>query len=244
MSRRPLIAMSIAYLLLLFAAYGTGGLWPVYVAQLGGRPSAAGIFNAAGDLAIIVATLLSGWLADRYRRRKELFYISCLLFAATWWLMSRAVTWQQLTLINVFGGFTFGIATNLIIILTGLLAGETERGRSFGLLTFMMGASLFVGGLACGPIADRSGFPALLVLDAFVCLACLLHGLLFAEPGERFPQLAHSTFGIQNCISAAATRASTPPKRNGAAGLTFCHRAPATIEAIRPATLNAALYVP
>jgi hypothetical protein len=29
MSRRPLIAMSVAYLLLLCAASGTGGLWPV-----------------------------------------------------------------------------------------------------------------------------------------------------------------------------------------------------------------------
>ena len=184
MSRRPLIAMSVAYLLLLCAAYGTGRLWPVYVARLGGGASATGIFTAAGDLAMIVATLLSGWLAERYRRRKGLFYLSCVLFAATWWLMSRAVTWQQLTLINVFGGFTFGIAANLIIILTGLLAGETERGRSFGLLTFMIGASLLVGGLVCGPIADRWGFPALFVMDAFVCLACLLPGLLFAEPVE------------------------------------------------------------
>ncbi len=182
MSRRPLIAMSIAYLLLLCAAYGTGSLWPVSIAQLGGGPSAVGIFNAAGAIAIVVAALLSGWLADRTGRRRGLFYVSCILFGLAWWLMSRATTWQQLTLINVFGGFAFGVATNLIIILTGLLAGETERGRSFGLLNLMVGASLLVGGLAAGPIADRWGFPTLFVIDAVTCLLCLLPGLLFVEP--------------------------------------------------------------
>ncbi len=203
MSRRPLIAMSIAYLLLLCAAYGMGGLWPVYIAQLGGGPSAAGIFNAAGAMAIVPATLLSGWLADRTGRRRELFYVSSILFAATWWLMSKATTWQQLTLVNVFGGFTFGIATNLIIILTGLLAGKAERGRSFGLLTFMVGASLLVSGLAFGPIADRWGFPTLLTIDAVICMLCLLPSLLFVEPTTlpvkmpgRTPQQAGGLAGL------------------------------------------------
>jgi MFS family permease len=182
MSRRPLIAMPIAYLLLLCAAFGTGGLWPVYIAQLGGGPSAAGIFNAVGSLTGIAGTLFSGWLADRLGHRRELFCVSCIVFAGTWWLMAQATTWQQLTLINAFGGFAFGIAVNMIIILTGLLAPEMQRGRSFGLLTFMSGLSLLVSGLAFGPIADRYGFPTLFIVDSFICLACLLPGLLFEEP--------------------------------------------------------------
>ncbi len=183
-SRRPLIGIAIAYLLLLCAAFGTGGLWAVYVAQLGGSPTAVGIFNAAGNLAAVAATLLSGWLADRLARRKELFYVSCVLFAGTWWLMTRAITWQQLTLINVIGGFTFGVAINMIVILTGLLAGETERGRSFGLLTLMVGLSMLVSGLVSGPIADRWGFPTLFMFDVLLCLACLIPGLLFTEPAR------------------------------------------------------------
>jgi MFS family permease len=181
-ARRPSIAMPIAYLLLLCAAFGTGGLWPVYISQLGGGPAAAGIFNAVGSLTGIGGTLCSGWLTDRLGRRKQLFCGSCIFFAGTWWLMARAATWQQLTLINAFGGFAFGAALNMIIILTGLLAGEMQRGRSFGLLTFMSGLSLLLSGLAFGPIADRYGFPALFVVDALLCLACVVPGLFFVEP--------------------------------------------------------------
>ncbi len=55
------------------------------------------------------------------------------------------------------------------------------------------------------------------------------------------PYPARCPIGIQNCISAAAISARAPPNKNGAAGLTSCQSAPATIEAIRPATLRAAL---
>ncbi len=182
MSRRSVIALTSAYFLLLCAAFGTGSLWPFYLAQLGGGASAAGIFNAAGNLASVGATLLSGWLAGRFGRRKALFLLSCVLFAASWWLMGRATTWQALTVINFFGGFTFGMATNLILILTGLLADAAQRGRSFGLLSLTMGASLLVSGLAFGPIADRWGFPTLMVINAAICLVCLVPGLFFVEP--------------------------------------------------------------
>lgn len=182
MIRRPLIAMSSAYLLLLFAAFGTSAVWAIFIAQLGGGPSATGIFHAVGNLTGVAGTLFSGWLADRTGRRKEIFFASVVLFAGTWFLMSRAATWQQLTVINIFGGFTFSIALNMIVILTGLLATETQRGQSFGLLTFVSGASLLLSGLAVGPIADRWGFPALMLVNGGFCLAALLPGLLFVEP--------------------------------------------------------------
>jgi MFS family permease len=182
MSRRSLVTLASAYFLLWCAAFGTGSLWPFYLAQLGGGPSAAGIFFATGNVTSVAATLLSGWLAGRFGRRKPLFLVSCLLFAVTWWFMARATTWQELTLINAFGGFTFGMVTNLILILTGLLADADQRGRSFGLLSLTMGASLLVSGLAYGPIADRWGFPTLMVINAALCLLCLVPGLFFVEP--------------------------------------------------------------
>lgn len=181
-SRRPLFAMAVSYFMLLIAAFGTGSLWPVYITQLGGGPSASGIFNAAGNLTGVAGTLLSGWLADRTGRRKTIFYVSSVLFAATWWMMTRATTWQQLTLINLAGGFTFCIALNMIIILTGLLAGKTERGRSFGVLTLTAGATQLLGGLVCGPIADRFGFNTLFMVNTLLCLGCVLPGLFFVEP--------------------------------------------------------------
>lgn len=177
--------MAAAYFMLLVAAFGTGSLWPVYITQLGGGPSASGIFNAAGNLTGVAGTLLSGWLADRLGRRKGIFYISAGLFAATWWLMTGATTWQQLTLINLAGGFTFCIAINMIIILTGMLADQAERGRSFGVLTLTIGASQLLSGLVCGPIADRFGFNTLFTINGLLCLGSLLPALVVVEPEGR-----------------------------------------------------------
>jgi MFS family permease len=182
MSRRALIAMSVAYFLVLSAGFGMGGLWPVYVAQLGGGPAAAGVLNAVSGPANTIAALLCGWLVTRLPRRKPIFYASCLLFALTWWLMSRATSWQQLSALNFLAGLGFGMTTNLIVIFTGLLASATQRGQSFGLLTLIGSASLLFGGLASGAIADRWGFPALLTVNAGLCLLCLLPGAFFVEP--------------------------------------------------------------
>jgi MFS family permease len=185
MSRRPLLLMSAAYFLILCAAFGTGGLWPVYVSRLGGGALAAGLFNAAGNIAQAAGQLLSGWLAGRLGRRREIYLAGCALFAVTWWLMGRATTWQELTLINFAGGFTFGVLGNMIFVLTGLLAGERERGQSFGLLSLTVSASLLAGGIVAGPIADRWGFPTLMTIDAVLCGVCVLPGLFFADPRER-----------------------------------------------------------
>ncbi len=182
MSHRPHILMAVAYLLVLCTGFGTGGLWPVYLRELGAGPMEVGIMNAVSGPANLAGALLCGWLADRFRRRRETFIFACGLFALTWVLMSRATTWQQLTALNVLAGFSFGMCTNMILILTGLLAEASSRGRRFGVLTFVSSLSLLLTGLLWGPIADRWGFPTLLVIDAILCAACVILGIFFTEP--------------------------------------------------------------
>lgn len=216
-SRRPLYAMAVAYLLLVVAALGTGSLWPVYITRLGGGPSASGIFNAAGNLTGIAGTLWSGWLAGRVGRRR-LFYVGSALFAASWLLMTRATTWQQLTLANLLGGFAFCVAINMIVILTGLLADESERGRSFGLLTVTMGVGQMLGGMVCGPIADRFGFNTLFMIDTALCLGAMLPGLLFVEPA-----LGVADAGAETLDAGAGTEAGpyVQPRRGAGDGFSL-----------------------
>lgn len=180
--RRPHILMSFAYLLVVCTGFGTGGLWPVYLRQLGARPMEVGIMNAVSGPANLVGALLCGWLSDRFRRRRETFIFAAGLFTLTWSLMSRATTWQQLTVLNVLAGFSFSMCTNMIVIMTGLLADASNRGRNFGVLTFVSSASLLITGLFWGPIADRWGFPALLVIDAIICAVSLVLSTFFTEP--------------------------------------------------------------
>lgn len=182
MSHRPRILMPFAYLLVVCTGFGTGGLWPIYLRQLGAGPMEVGIMNAVSGPANLVGALLCGWLSDRFRRRRETFIFACSLFTLTWGLMSRATTWQQLTALNLLAGFSFGMCTNMIVIMTGLLSDASSRGRSFGVLTFVSSTSLLVTGLSWGRIADRWGFPTLLVFDAIICAACVILGMFFTEP--------------------------------------------------------------
>jgi len=182
MSHRPHILMAVAYLLVLCTGFGMGGLWPVYLRGLGAGSMEVGIMNAVSGPANLVGALLCGWLSDRFRRRRETFIFACSLFTLTWGLMSRATTWQQLTALNLLAGFCFGMCTNMIVIMTGLLSEASSRGRRFGVLTFVSSVSLLITGLLWGPIADSWGFPTLLVIDAIICAACAILGIFFTEP--------------------------------------------------------------
>jgi len=214
MSHRPHTLMSVAYLLVLCTGFGMGGLWPIYLRELGAGPMEVGIMNAVSGPANLVGTLLCGWLADHFRRRRETFIFACGLFALTWALMSRAATWQQLTAPNLLAGFCFGMCTNMILILTGLLAEASSRGQRFGVLTFVSSVSLLITGLTWGPIADRWGFPTLLVIDAILCAACAILGLFFTEP-----PLARS----------AARAAGQRPGQAGSLGMSYYRLLAATL---------------
>jgi MFS family permease len=215
MSRRPHILMSVAYLLVLCTGFGMGGLWPVYLRGLGAGPMEVGIMNAVSGPANLVGTLLCGWLSDRFRRRRETFIFACSLFTLTWFSMSRATTWQQLTALNLLAGFCFGMCTNMIVIMTGLLSEASSRGRSFGVLTFVSSISLLITGLFWGPIADSRGFPTLLVVDAIICAACAVLGIFFTEP----PLVR----------TAATAPAGLRPRKGGGLGMSYYHLLAATL---------------
>lgn len=181
MQTRALVALFIAYLLIASVANGLGALWPVYIAQLGGRTAFMGYYTAVGTLAMTVGTLGAGWLADRSQRRKLLFMLACAVMGVCMLLFSRVQTLLQLTLVNFAGGIATGAGYGLVSIMGGLLAGEKERGRVFGILTLAMNASLLVGGVAAGPIADRWGFPTLFLVCAGVTVVSLGSGLLLDD---------------------------------------------------------------
>jgi MFS family permease len=181
MRTRPLVTLFVAYLLLGSVANGLGALWPVYIAQLGGGPAFTGYYTAVGTLAMTIGTVAAGALADRTQRRRLLFVLACGLLIVCMLLFSRVQTLLQLTLVNFAGGIATGAGYALVTIMGGLLAGSAERGRVFGILTLAMNASLLVGGLASGPIADRWGFPALFLVSAAVCGAALVTGLFLHD---------------------------------------------------------------
>lgn len=187
---KSLVPLFVAYLLVASVANGLGALWPVYIAKLGGGPAFMGYFTAVGTLAMTIGTVGAGVLADRFQRRRLLFVLACAVLIVCMLLFSRVQTLLQLTLVNFAGGIATGAAYGLVSIMGGLLAGRAERGRVFGILTLAMNASLLVGGVGSGPIADRWGFPVLFLVCAVICGICLVSALFLRD--IRVPKAAHA----------------------------------------------------
>jgi MFS family permease len=187
MPRRSLAPMWLAFALVNGVSQSTGALWPAYLARLGGGPAFAGYFNGAALLAVAAGALMAGWLADRFQHRKQFFSVACAVYAACWLLESFVTNLLLLTALSTLAGFAFGIAFNMIGILTGLLAAETQRGRAFGLLAVAMSVGVICAALAFGPVVDGWGFPALLTLNALISMVCAVLGFFFHDVDVRPP---------------------------------------------------------
>ncbi len=181
MQTKPLIALFTAYLLIASIANGLGALWPTYIAQLGGDSAFMGYYTAVGTVAMTIGTVGAGGLAYRCQRRKLLFVLASAALMICMLLFSRVQTLLQLTIVNFAGGIATGAGYGLVSIMGGLLAGQAERGRVFGALTLAMNASLLIGGVASGPIADRWGFRELFLVCATAAGLCLISGLFLSD---------------------------------------------------------------
>jgi MFS family permease len=161
MSKKQLFALFLCILVIWVVGNGTLPLLPVYAAQLGAEPAVTGYYLSFSYLALAVGTLVGGWLSDRFQRRKALLIAVGVVAMPGIWLMGRAANIWQLAALTATGCFLFGVGITLIRILAGLFAGETERGRVFGILALASPLGALAGGLATGPMADRWGYPTM-----------------------------------------------------------------------------------
>jgi MFS family permease len=77
--------------------------------------------------------------------------------------------------------FCGGLGLALAGILTGLSAGEEERGRIFGVLSLTTGLGALIGGLGTGFLVDRWGFPTMYSAVATLLVLWPSTGILLTE---------------------------------------------------------------
>jgi len=160
MSKKQILALFVCSLVPWTVGNGLVPLLPVYATQLGADPAAAGYYLAFSYFALAVGAVSAGWLSDRLQRRKMPLIVAGLAGIPIAWLIGRVGGIWGLSVLTAMLWFCGGLGLALIGILTGLSAGEDERGKIFGILSLTGGMGALIGGLATGFIVDRWGFPS------------------------------------------------------------------------------------
>ena len=160
MGKKQLFALFICSLASWTIVQGTMALLPVYAVRLGAAPASTGTYLSLAFLALTLGTLATGWLADKFQRRKALVILAGAINAPATWLMGQTTAFWQLAVLTAFVWFFVGVGFTAITILAGLFAGEAERGKIFGILAINTSLGALIGGLASGPIVQQWGYPA------------------------------------------------------------------------------------
>jgi MFS family permease len=156
-------------------------LLPLYATELGAPPTITGYYMASAYLAVTAGTLVSGWLADRFGRRRMLLALAGILCLSAMWAIGRVGSVWALFLSTDAVWFLGGSGATLTYILAGLLAGEQERGKVYGFLSLISGVGSLAGGLIIGPMVDRWGYPTMFALLSLCNLLWPLAALILRD---------------------------------------------------------------
>lgn len=155
---------------------------PLHVAtNLGVDPSQAGIFLAIVSVALTAGTIVGGWLAEKFKRRKLIMLISSIIGFPSLLLVASVGELWQLTLFASVAWFAIGMSTTMVRVITGILADEAERGRIFGIIGAAIPLSSLIGGIITGPIVDRWNIPTLFILLSFAFILQIFTVLFMTE---------------------------------------------------------------
>ena len=230
MQPKQLIALAISYLGIYIVGFMVFALLPVYAIQLGMDAGTMGIAFALVWVAITISTLVSGWLSDRFQRRKLTIIVASLIgIPATFFIgqVSNSLLVILLTMIVWFAG---GLGIGMITILTGLHVIADARGRAFGILASSLSLGAALGSFAAGAVAAHWGYVALFTVAALAWLITLIAALFIDDtitthPPADQPQPASAPLGrnvwvliiasILVSVTSSSVLLTRPLKMNG-----------------------------
>ena len=181
MTRKQLAALFVCNLVPYITGNALLSLLPIYAIQLGGNEIIAGIYLSLAFGTLAIGTLISGWLSDRFQRRKLMIVLSACVSLPATFLMGQVNSLVLLTIFTMIVWFAGGVSTAMVNILTGMYADVRTRGRTFGIIGISLGLAQIIGGAASGAIVDRWGYAALFAFVALVYIAQIIAGLFLND---------------------------------------------------------------
>ena len=187
-SRKQLASLFICSTVPWIVGNGLLPLLPGYAVKLGADSATAGYYLAFSYIAIALGAVSAGWVSgSRYRRKLPLIIASSVGVPMAW-LMGHAHSVWILTLLTAILWFCGGLGLALITILTGMSAGENERGKIFGILSLTNGLGAVAGGLGTGWLVKNWGYTTMFNVLAVFMLAWPITALLLEEKEDKKSQ--------------------------------------------------------
>jgi len=182
MSRKQLLLLSSALMLIFGNGSGLATMIPVHLSRLGVPQEQIGFLFSMLYFGIGSAGILAGWVIDRFGQRKRLAVITAAGEIVCAVLLLQARSFFSLSVAFFLSWFLAGAHAAIVSALVGLQAREDERGRVFGLIGFVTGLGPVLSGLTYGKIVDRYGFETLLVLNLGITILWVILTLFYKDP--------------------------------------------------------------
>ena len=126
-------------------------------------------------MAWIVATLISGWLADRWKRHKMFVGISAVGLGLTFFIPILMPTWHGMLIYSALNGIFFGTYMAIdLALMSFVLPQEENAGRDMGLLAVATAAPQLISPAVAGSLILLSGYDALYI---FAVITAMLAGI-------------------------------------------------------------------
>ena len=149
-------------------------VWPLFVTQVLKAPMAAlGFLDGLGDALVSLSQAASGYLSDRWQRRKVFIWTGYLCGSLSRFGYALSSVWPHLVPFRVLdrAGKIRAAPRDAMI---ADLSSDADRGRNFGLLRTMDYLGAVAGILICIALVDLLGFRLLFALAAIPSLAAAL----------------------------------------------------------------------
>ena len=187
-STKQLTALFLCGVVAWIITQGLLSLLPVYAIQLGADPASTGNYLSLAFGALVVGTIAAGWFSDRFQRRRVMLIVAGLASIPLTWLMGQVTAFWQLAVLTALVWFFIGMTFTTISILAGLFAGETERGKVFGILAVNTSLGALIGGTISGRLVDQWGYPGLFLAAALFWVLQPVLALLIEDKEAIQPQ--------------------------------------------------------
>jgi MFS family permease len=130
---------------------------PAFLASIGAGPAQLGVIEGIAESVASLAKLLSGYLADRWTRRKPLVVSGYILANAVKPLLAVATFWGQVLAIRFVDRFAKGARGTPRDVMVAESVASDQIGSAYGLIQAMDSAGAIAGPLLALLILSRGG---------------------------------------------------------------------------------------